>query len=97
MFWNAAQGHILLDGAVMDYVTFGRGHEVLLLLPGLGDGLATVRGMALPLAAAYRIYAPYYKVYLFSRKEPLPVAAPHGTWLTTWPEPWSGWTSGRPI
>lgn len=72
MFWNAAQGRVPLDDAVIDYVTFGRGREVLLLLPGLGDGLTTVRGMALPLAAAYRLYAPYYKVYLFSRREPLP-------------------------
>lgn len=29
----------------MDYVTFGKGKKTLLIIPGLGDGLATVKGM----------------------------------------------------
>ena len=30
----------------MDYVTFGTGTQVLVMIPGLGDGLTTVKGMA---------------------------------------------------
>lgn len=72
MLWNAKNGRIQLDAAVMDYVTFGKGTDSFVMLPGLGDGLATVRGMAAVLALTYRIYAPHYRVYLFSRKDPLP-------------------------
>ncbi|MDS8151569.1 alpha/beta hydrolase, partial [Streptococcus pneumoniae] len=38
----------------MDYVTFGKGKKPLLVIPGLGDGLATVKGMAQMLALSYR-------------------------------------------
>ena len=38
----------------MDYVTFGKGKKPLVIIPGLGDGLATVKGMAQMLALAYR-------------------------------------------
>ncbi|RVU55631.1 alpha/beta hydrolase [Anaerosphaera multitolerans] len=55
----------------MDYISFGKGSEVLIILPGLGDGFITVKGMALPLALTYRNYAKRFKVYIFSRKSPL--------------------------
>lgn len=71
MFWNAKNGRVSIDGTDMDYVTFGQGHDILIMIPGLGDGLTTVRGMALPLAYTYRMYARDYKVYLFSRKNHL--------------------------
>ena len=29
----------------MDYVTFGKGKKSLVIIPGLGDGLQTVKGM----------------------------------------------------
>ena len=38
----------------MDYVTFGKGKKPLVIIPGLGDGLATVKEMAQMLALAYR-------------------------------------------
>lgn len=71
MFWNAKNRRVNIDGTDMDYVSFGQGHEVLVMIPGLGDGLTTVRGMALPLAYTYHMYAKDYKVYLFSRKNHL--------------------------
>ena len=43
----------------------------MLILPGLGDGLRTVRETALPLAAACREYGRERKVYLFSRRRGL--------------------------
>ena len=30
----------------MDYVTFGKGKDPLVIIPGLGDGLQTVKGKA---------------------------------------------------
>lgn len=38
----------------MDYVTFGKGKETLIMIPGLGDGLNTVKGMAQSLSFVYR-------------------------------------------
>ena len=56
----------------MDYVTFGKGKKPLLIVPGLGDGLQTVKGMAQMLALTYREFAKVYKVYVFSRINELP-------------------------
>ena len=52
----------------MDYISFGYGTENLIIIPGLGDGLQTVKGLAVPFAMMYRIFAKDYKVYVFSRK-----------------------------
>lgn len=51
----------------MDYVTFGKGKQPLVIIPGLGDELQTVKGMAQMLALTYREFAKVYKVYVFSR------------------------------
>ena len=51
----------------MDYVTFGKGKKSLVIIPGLGDGLQTVKGMAMPFLITYRILAKRYKIYVFSR------------------------------
>ena len=51
----------------MEYVTFGKGKDPLVIIPGLGDGLQTVKGIAIPLSIIYRILAERYKIYVFSR------------------------------
>ena len=51
----------------MDYVTFGKGKKSLVIIPGLGDGLQTVKGMAMPFSITYRLLAKHYKIYVFSR------------------------------
>ncbi len=56
----------------MDYVTFGKGKKSLVIIPGLGDGLQTVKGMAQMLALVYREFATVYQVYVFSRINELP-------------------------
>ena len=65
-------GRITIGSTNMDYVSFGRGEKVLILLPGLGDGLTTVKGTALPMALMYRIFSREYTVYMFSRINDLP-------------------------
>ncbi len=64
-------GTLTLKNGQMDYVRFGSREKVLVMLPGLGDGLRTVRGTALPMALLYRKFAKKYTVYAFSRREPL--------------------------
>jgi len=71
MFWNAKNGCVSLGDTEMDYISFGTGRENLIMLPGLGDGLTTVKGMALPMAMTYRMFAGDYKVFVFSRKNGL--------------------------
>lgn len=65
-------GMVAIGNSDMDYIRFGRGEKVLVLLPGLGDGLTTVKGTAMPTALMYRIFAKDYTVYMFSRKNGLP-------------------------
>lgn len=55
-----------------DYIRFGKGEKVLLILPGLGDGLKTVRGTAVPMAWMYRGFSKHFTVYALSRRRFLP-------------------------
>ena len=72
MIWNAKNGTVLVGNTEMNYAAFGSGNKVLILLPGLSDGLATVKGKALLLAAPYRLFFKDYTVFMFSRKNELP-------------------------
>ena len=72
MFLHAKNGTISLAGDSMHYIRFGSGSKTLVMLPGLGDGLTTVKGTALPMAFMYRAYAGDYTVYMFSRRNHLP-------------------------
>lgn len=71
MFYGAKNGNIKIGNADMDYISFGRGQKSLVLIPGLGDGLKTVKGTAIAFALYYKKYAAKYKVYVFSRKNQL--------------------------
>lgn len=71
MIGNAKNGTLDLGETQMDHIRFGTGPRVLVILPGLGDGLQTVKGTALPMALMYRIFAKDFTVYAFSRKTPL--------------------------
>ena len=64
-------GKLALEHGQMDYIRFGSGDRVLVMLPGLGDGLKTVKGTALPMAVMYRQFVKNRTVYAFSRREPL--------------------------
>ena len=56
----------------MYYVSFGNGPKNLVVLPGLSDGLATVKGKALILSLPYRKYFRDYTIHMFSRKNGMP-------------------------
>lgn len=72
MFWNAKNGSVKIDNTDMYYVSFGHGSKNLIVLPGLSDGLLTVKGKALLLAGSYIKYFKDYTVYMFSRKNDMP-------------------------
>ena len=61
-----------IGSAEMNYIRFGTGERILVMLPGLGDGLRSVRGTALPMALMYRAFAKAFTVYAFSRENGLP-------------------------
>ena len=69
---KAKNGRLRLAAGDMDYIRFGGGKRVLVMLPGVGDGLKTVRGTALPFALMYRALAKDFTVYVFSRRVNLP-------------------------
>ena len=71
MFYNAKNGILEMDGTTMNYISFGTGKRNLIMIPGLGDGLKTVKGMAIPFALMYREYAKDFTVHVFSRKNEL--------------------------
>ncbi len=72
MLWNAKNRELKLGRSWMAYARFGRGNRHLILLPGLSDGLATVRGKALLLAAPYRPFLDDFTIWMFSRKDDMP-------------------------
>lgn len=72
MLYKAKNGRIPFPGTDMDYIRFGTGKKALILLPGLGDGLRTMKGMATPMALMYRAFAKEYTVFVFSRKNRMP-------------------------
>ena len=54
-----------------DAVQFGSGNEDLVMIPGLGDGITTVKGKALMGSVMFRRYCKKYRVTLISRKTQL--------------------------
>ena len=72
MLYNAKNGTLKIGGTTMDYIRFGTGARILVMLPGLGDGLRSMKGTALPMAFMYREFAKDFTVYAFSRNNLLP-------------------------
>lgn len=71
MFYNAKNCSLEIDDTQMDYITFGKGDKTLVMIPGLGDALKTVKGSAAAFALMYKLFAKDYRVYVFSRKNKL--------------------------
>lgn len=69
---NAKNENIIINGHDFDYISFGSDRDVLIMLPGVGDGFKTAKGMAVPFAFMYRMFAVSFRVYVFSRRNDLP-------------------------
>ena len=65
-------GRVAVGGTEMYYASFGNGGRKLVVLPGLSDGLATVKGKAWILSRPYGKYLRDYTVYMFSRRNDMP-------------------------
>ncbi len=72
MLFHAQNGTLTIGDTTMDYIRFGTGKRTLIMLPGLGDSLRSMKGTALPMALMYRLFARDFTVYAFSRKKHLP-------------------------
>lgn len=66
MLYNAKEQKLNLQNLQVDYITFGKGSQPLVMIQGLNTG--GIKGAALSLAYMYRIFAKDYKVYLFDRR-----------------------------
>ena len=74
-------GVLDLQGNILDYIRFGTGPKNLVMIPGLGDGLKTVRGMAI-LLRFYIAHLQRISRFLCSAgKEIFRQEPPPGTWL----------------
>lgn len=65
-------GHVQLDDTEMYYVAFGQGSKKLVVIPGLSDGLTSVKGKAFLLSGPYKKFFKEYTVFIFSRKNKMP-------------------------
>ena len=72
MFYNAKNHHLEIEGDTTDFISFGTGKKNLVIIPGVGDGLKTAKGLAIPFALLYRLFAKDFTVYVMSRKNTLP-------------------------
>lgn len=72
MFHNRKIDTVAIDDTEMDYVVFGEGEKNLILIPGLGDGLQTVKSSAALYSIMYLRFAKEYRVYLLSRRNVVP-------------------------
>lgn len=71
MISNARNHTLMIGDTEIEYITFGIGKKNLVIIPGVGDGLKNVKGLAVPMALQYKAYARDYSVYIFSRKNHL--------------------------
>ena len=69
---NIVNGCVKIGDTDMYYVSFGTGEKKVVVLPGLSDGLATVKGKAMLLSAPYKKFFADCTVYMFSRKNDMP-------------------------
>ena len=69
---NIKNGLVTIGDTEMYYASFGTGKKNLVVLPGLSDGLATVKGKAWLLAGPYKKYLKDHTIYMFSRKNRMP-------------------------
>jgi len=72
MFSNPQNCEINIDNTTVNYLTFGNGSKNLVVIPGIGDGLGLVKGMAVQFAKDYNAFGEDYKAYAFCRRTDIP-------------------------
>ncbi len=64
--------HVVVLGRRVDYISFGRGKRALVMIPGRGEGLKSVKGTRLPTSLAFRQFSKEFTVYMFGRSDDIP-------------------------
>ena len=72
MFYKAKNEKINIADTTADYISFGKGSKNLIIIPGVGDGFKTVKGLVIPFSIMYKMFAKDFKVYVFSRRNVIP-------------------------
>lgn len=70
MLYGAKESTLKINGAethCIKYVSFGKGGRPLVIIPGLS--LRSIKGMAVPLAYMYRIFARNFRIFVFDRRD----------------------------
>lgn len=67
MLYHAKEGKIKIKNASFDYIQFGTGKKILVMIQGLNTN--RIKGASFSLAYMYRIFAKEYTVYLFERRD----------------------------
>lgn len=66
--YKSRNKNIKVNGADIDYIEFGTGSKNLIMIPGVGDGIKTAKGMAGIFSIMYKEFSKDYRVYVFSRR-----------------------------
>ncbi len=67
MVYNVKEDILKIQDVQMNYITFGKGEKILIMIQGLNT--RSIKGASIFLAYMYRIFIKDYKVYLFDRRE----------------------------
>lgn len=57
IFCNAKNAKLNIDNSSAYYISFGKGNKNLIVIPGVGDGLNLVKGMAILFSIMYKIFS----------------------------------------
>jgi len=71
LFGNLEEGSVKIGKSEVEYVAFGRGETPLVAIPGLSEGLKTVKGTGKMLWFMYRGFASTHRMYVIGRKNEL--------------------------
>ena len=69
---NIVSDSVRVGDTDMYYVAAGTGDRNLVVLPGLSDGIVTVKGKGMLLMHPYKPFFEQFRVYMFSRKNDMP-------------------------
>ncbi len=71
---NLEEGSVNIGNSEVEYVAFGRGKTPLVAIPGLSEGLRTVKGTGKMLWFMYRGFTRTHRMYFIGRKNELEMA-----------------------
>ncbi len=71
LFGNLEEGTVKVESSEVEYVAFGRGGTPLVAIPGLSEGLRTIKGTGKMLWFMYRGFSRTHRMYVIGRKNEL--------------------------